>query len=195
MLILSICINQMPLLMSSWLMDMSTVAAFQVALKLSSIVAIVITAVNTVTAPLFAAYNINNQNCELKRLYINSTFFVVTFTIPVIICLFSFSTFFMGIFGELYKEYHTLLQILLIGQVCNVLTGPLACLLTMTGKYSIVIYSNVLNVIVILLGYVLSIFFESYEIFLFSISIGMVVSNLFMFRSVFGNLFIPESVK
>lgn len=194
-MLLSISINQMPLIISSRLMEISDVAAFQVAIKLSSLVAIVITAVNTIVAPIFASFNINCQYEELKKLYVKSTLFIITLTLPVIILFFIYSKFFMGLFGDIYEEHHSILEILLIGQLFNVITGPLACLFTMIGKYRVVINSNVLNVFFVFLGYILSSLFTAPTVFVFSISLGIAASNILMFFVFLRKVFFIKAAK
>ncbi|MDX5050925.1 MATE family efflux transporter [Vibrio cholerae] len=180
-LLLSVAINQVPLILSSSIMGMTSVAAFQVALKLSGLVSIVVTAVNTLVAPVCASLYTRNDHVSLKKLYLNSTLFIILITLPVICVLYLFSGYFMALFGEGYSDYYMFLKVLLIGQIFNVLTGPVACFLTMMGFYKNIIYSNLINAIIISFGYFFSLYSESEIYYTFTISIGLAISNIFMF--------------
>jgi O-antigen/teichoic acid export membrane protein len=58
---------------------------------------------------------------------------MLLFATPVLIIMLCVPHFFMGLFGEEYKQAAPLLQILIIGQFINVITGSVGFLLNMSG--------------------------------------------------------------
>ncbi|MCD9477282.1 MATE family efflux transporter [Photobacterium phosphoreum] len=180
LLLLSILINQMPLILSTIVLNSNEIAILQVALKVSASVGIVITAVNTVVAPIFSKLYSKNEILALKKLYVNSTIFILFITIPLLISIYFYSYDIMTWFGPNYSEYTIFLKILLIGQFFNVLSGPSACLLTMLGMYKKVIYGNLINAGFILIGLLISSIVSNINsMFILFISLGLLMSNIY----------------
>jgi O-antigen/teichoic acid export membrane protein len=80
-----------------------------------------------------------------------STRLILGLSIPTLLILAIFSSFFLGIFGEQYIVAKKALLILLLGQLFNSLCGPVAIYMNMTGKqnklHQILIFGFVTNLV------------------------------------------------
>lgn len=109
------------------------VAFFSVAQRIALLTSFVFMAVNLVVAPKFAAFQAKNDFAGIRRTALFSVRLLVCSVIPIIFLLLVFPEFLMGLFGEEFKQGAFILQILVIGQAVNVLTGPVGFILTMSG--------------------------------------------------------------
>ncbi|EGR1753101.1 hypothetical protein D3729_25620, partial [Vibrio parahaemolyticus] len=178
-LLLSIVINQLPMLLAGKLFSLVEVAALQIAIKLSAAAGIVVTAINTIVAPQFSFFSSRSKFDELKKVYVSSLGFVVLFTLPCILLFFLYSEEFMLYFGSEYGKYNLYLKLLLVGQVFNVVSGPSACFLTMVGNYNKVIIGNSVHSVFVIFGYFLANELDNSLVFIASMSLGLVLSNLY----------------
>jgi O-antigen/teichoic acid export membrane protein len=131
--------------------DFETVAYYSAAIKLTTIISLVLTSVNAVFAPKIAELYSNkdflNLNLNLKK----ATRLIFILTIPGIVLLAVFSTVFLSFFGEGYMQAKNALIILLLGQTVNALCGSVGVYMNMTGKQNtlqiILIISFLLNLV------------------------------------------------
>lgn len=108
-------------------------ALFTVAQKIAMLTSFVLIAVNLVVAPRFAASFASGNLKELKETaHFCSRLMLISAT-PVLVIMLLIPSFFLGLFGEEYKQAANLLQILVVGQFVNVATGSVGYLLNMTG--------------------------------------------------------------
>jgi len=120
------------------------VAFYSVAIKLTTIISLVLASVNTVYAPSFAEwYNRKNFN-GLRGGIKKSTQLIFLLTFPAILVVFLFSNRILGLFGEDYVMARSSLIVLLIGQAVNALCGSAGVYMNMTGKQ--VVFQRILLV-------------------------------------------------
>ena len=133
------------------------VAYFSVAQRISLLTSFVLIAVNLVAAPRFAASAKLGKTEELRTTSLLCSRIMICMATPVVLFMFFFAEFLMGVFGEEYVQAAHLLQILIIGQFINVITGSVGYLLNMTGHEkdmrNVVFFSGPLALI---LGFVLT---------------------------------------
>lgn len=110
------------------------VAFYSVAIKLTTVLSIVLASVNTVYAPSFAEWYSKNDLQSLKQGIKRATRLIFIFTFPAIVLVFLFSKMILGFFGPGYIEARWALIILLIGQAVNALCGSVGVYMNMTGK-------------------------------------------------------------
>jgi len=127
------------------------VAFYSVAIKLTTIISIVLASVNTVYAPSFSEwYNLKDFE-SLKNGIKKSTRLIFLLTFPAIIIVFLFSKFILGLFGTEYIVAQNSLWVLLVGQAVNALCGSVGVYMNMTGKQivfqRILIAAFVINII------------------------------------------------
>lgn len=109
------------------------VAYFSVAQRISMLTSFVLIALNLVAAPRFAASAKLGKTEELRTTSLFCSRIMVIVATPVVVFMFFFAELLMGLFGEEYIQAAYLLQILIIGQFINVITGSVGYLLNMTG--------------------------------------------------------------
>ncbi|MFT6905925.1 MAG: O-antigen/teichoic acid export membrane protein [Oleiphilaceae bacterium] len=109
------------------------VALFSVAQRISMLTSFVLVAVNLVAAPRFSACFSSGRLDELKNTALFCNRIMLIAATPVLLVMLFFPRFFLGLFGDEYQQATLLLQILVIGQFINVVTGSVGYLLNMTG--------------------------------------------------------------
>ena len=111
------------------------VGVYNVALRLSLALGLLLMAVNSVAAPGFAARVRLGDPAGLQRLARRATVMALVAGGPVALLLLVFPAAVMGLFGaDFALAGPTVLQVLVLGQCINLLTGPVAYLLTMSGN-------------------------------------------------------------
>ena len=110
------------------------VAFFSVAQRLALLTSFILVAVNLVVAPKFAALNAKNDIEGIRRTAVFSVRLLVISSMPILILMLLMPEFLMGLFGEQFKQGALTLQILVLGQAINVITGSVGFLLMMSGN-------------------------------------------------------------
>ena len=111
-----------------------SIAYYSVAVKLATVTALALMSVNIVVAPKIAEIYSTNDFEKLNKLINDSARIIFIISIPVLIILFVFSDFVLGLFGANYVLARDALLLLLGGQFFSSLCGPGAIYLNMTGK-------------------------------------------------------------
>lgn len=110
------------------------VAFYSVAIKLTTVLSLVLASVNTVYAPTFAEWHSLGDFKNLKAGIKRSTRLIFLLTFPAILIVFLFSNMILGFFGPDYTQAQNALWVLLIGQAVNALCGSVGVYMNMTGK-------------------------------------------------------------
>ena len=143
--------QSLDILMLTKFTDYETVAYYGSSVKLTFIIAIVLSSVNAVIAPQMANYFSAGKMDLLKENIKRGTKLIFIITFPMILILAIFPSFALGLFGEDYKIAKFALIILLFGQVINALCGSVGIYLNMTGKQKvfqkILISALILNIV------------------------------------------------
>lgn len=100
--------------------------------RVSSLLILVLVAINMVAAPKFSRAYHNNNNYELRKTSLQSSRLIFFFGIPLFILMFVFGEIILRFFGEEYVEGIFIYRIMLAGQFINVLSGSVGYLLNMT---------------------------------------------------------------
>ncbi len=111
------------------------IAIYNVALKLSMLTSIILSAVNTIAAPKFAEFFGKKDFSSLKETAYFSTKLIFWFSTPIVTILFLFPQKCLGLFGSDFKKGAIILIIMSAGQFINALTGSVGLILIMTGKH------------------------------------------------------------
>jgi O-antigen/teichoic acid export membrane protein len=131
--------------------DSATVGVYGVANRISSLTAFVLIAVNSVTAPRFAALHVQGQSQDLEKLAQQSAAWMLLAVAPVIFVLLAFPEWILQIFGKDFIEGAVMLQVLAIAQLVNVAVGSVGYLLMMTGYETLmrnnILISGILNLV------------------------------------------------
>lgn len=131
------------------------VALYSVAQRISMLTSFALIAINLVAAPKFAALSQKSDIAELRKISLLCSRLILAISIPMLICLLSFPGFILSFFGAEYIKADLILQVLVVGQFINVMTGSVNFLLNMTGHEnemrSIMIFSGVLALVLLIL--------------------------------------------
>jgi O-antigen/teichoic acid export membrane protein len=120
-------------------------AQLAVARNTSVLITFILTAVNYVSAPRFAAMYSQGKMEQLKRYARNATWLMTLIATPIVIFIWFFPEFIMSLFG---KDFHSgiwLLRVLAVGQYINVITGSVGYLLIMSGHEADMMNIRIIN--------------------------------------------------
>ena len=133
--------------------DDATVAFYALAVKLMTILSMIIVTVNITVSTKIAEYFSTKNNLEMCKILRNSSRLIFMLTLPVTILICMFSEDILGFFGGDYVAAREALLILMIGQgICSVF-GCAAVYLNMTGRQHIF---QVILVLAVLINFALN---------------------------------------
>jgi len=111
----------------------SEVGVYAAALRLALLVNFVLVAFNSILAPKFATMFHQKNIDEIEKLVAKSIMLMLVLTLPVFtVCIFM-PEYILQLFGAEFAIGSIALIILALGQLVNVMTGPVGILLLMTG--------------------------------------------------------------
>tara|TARA_B110000208_G_scaffold137577_1_gene166183 strand:+ start:159 stop:1466 length:1308 start_codon:yes stop_codon:yes gene_type:complete len=124
--------------------------------RLAVLLNIVMLGINSVFPPRFSYLHSVKDVKGLKGASRLSIFLCTIFSIPIISFSLVFPETLIGIFGEEFREYRVLVQIVAVAQIINVITGPMDLLLNMTGNEElccrIILISKLIGVIALFIA-------------------------------------------
>lgn len=106
---------------------------FGAATRVAMVVTLLLSSVNAVIAPRFAALHAQNKHDQIARTGRLFTLIVTVAASPVLLVMIFAGDEIMGLFGPDFRIGGTALAILAIGQAVNAMTGSVGYLLIMTG--------------------------------------------------------------
>ena len=115
------------------------VGVYNIALKLSNLIALPLTAINIIVAPKFAEHFENKD--QLQNIVTISTRLIFYTTLPIFLVIIIFGNFILSIFGSNFEQGYMALIIISCGALVNALSGSVGYFLQMTGKQ--VFYQNI----------------------------------------------------
>ena len=126
-----------------------SLANYTVAFRFSEILMMLYAVLNTVISPLYSKLYFNNEKHKLQILFTKSTRFIFLVHLPLIVAIYFFKNYLLGIYGEKYLTASPILDILLIRRFFELFVGPIGYMLAMTGHEKestiILIFCFVLN--------------------------------------------------
>ncbi len=129
----------------------SDVGIYNVCFKIASLAHIPLIAVNSIAAPKFSELYGKSDLLNLRLMVRQSTMFIFFLSLPILLPLVIFPTFFLNIFGSGFSIGKNTLLILVIGQFLNAVSGSVGIILNMTGKQkifqNIILSAAVLNIV------------------------------------------------
>ncbi|SON54764.1 stage V sporulation protein B [Hartmannibacter diazotrophicus] len=124
------------------------VGIFKAAERFAFIIASIGQSVSVTVAAKYALAHVEGNHRKLVTLAQGATLTTFLMTFPLILVLFVFSDFFMGLFGDEFSQKGEVLRILISGQLFASLSGGVFQLLGMTGNAYIVGRTSVISTIV-----------------------------------------------
>lgn len=132
--VLAVVLANSDTIILGWLRSPEEVGLYQVALRLSVLMLVLLGASNWVLAPWFARFHITGEKDRLQRVVTRTTRAIFAVTVVLYFVLVLRGEALLGIFfGDEFVEAYPLLLILGAGQLVNVASGPVVNLLAMTG--------------------------------------------------------------
>jgi O-antigen/teichoic acid export membrane protein len=110
------------------------VGIYNIALKLSALTAIILTAVNTIAAPKFAEAYENNDTDQLEQVVHHSTRMIFYGSLPILIIFLIIPGPILSIFGSEFTAGKYALILLSIGNFINAIAGSVGYFMQMTGS-------------------------------------------------------------
>ncbi len=154
--ILTLIIDWSDIIMLGIYRSASDVGYYNVAIRVGRLIAIILTAINTIAAPKFAEFWGKRDINGLIKVARQSTKLIFWITLPIFIFLFLFPELILSIFGKEFKIASLSLIILLTGFFFSAVCGSVGMILQMTGHQ--VYHQNIIfigAIINILLNYFL----------------------------------------
>jgi O-antigen/teichoic acid export membrane protein len=118
---------------SSLYIDETEIAFLAVATRIALIVPMVLTAVNMVVSPKFAALHHSGDTQKTEEVLTKSLKLLAVVSSGIFLVIVFFGSNVLEIFGTQYTQAAGILTILVCGQLVNALTGPSGKLLMMSG--------------------------------------------------------------
>ena len=154
--VLGVVLGNSDTIILGWLRSPDEVGLYQVALRLSGLMLVLLAASNWVLAPWFSRFHVTGEKDRLQSVITRTTraIFAATLVLYLIVVLWGEAL--LGIFfGEKFIESYPILLILGVGQLVNVASGPVVSLLAMTGGQVLLAWSvaaiAILNIILCML--------------------------------------------
>jgi O-antigen/teichoic acid export membrane protein len=172
-----------------------TTAQFQIALRISFLVALPLVVINSICSPIIALYIKRNLNSKLSELLQISSLLGTILSILLIVFLLIFKDMIFSIFGDVYIVETSVLMLLFLGHLINVLSGSVGRTLTLSGN-GWVHFKN--SIIAIILSIVLAIFLIPQNFIIgaaISTSLAIIIKNLlgvFYVHRLFGFISLPN---
>jgi O-antigen/teichoic acid export membrane protein len=113
--------------------DAAEVGIYGIAMRVALLTAFILSAINVVVAPQFAALHAEGNTAALRRLAQQSAFWTLVAAAPAILVLMLVPDLILQIFGPQFADGAWTLRILALGQLINVATGSAGVLLVMSG--------------------------------------------------------------
>ena len=118
--------------------DLEQVAVYSVAKKIAMSISLLLVAVNSILGPKLSVFLKEKRKDELILLLKNTFFLLISYAVLVLGCVISFDKEILLFFGTEFSANTEVLQILLIGQFVNIITGPVGYILIMNGNEKLI---------------------------------------------------------
>jgi O-antigen/teichoic acid export membrane protein len=114
--------------------DEASVGLYAAALRLALLINFLIIAFNSILAPNFAALYQQKQLAQIETLARQSVLLMLALTLPIAALFIFFPGLVLSIFGSEFSQAATALILLSLGQLVNIISGPVGIMLQMTGE-------------------------------------------------------------
>ena len=129
----------------------SQIGIYNVAVKISMFSSIILFSINSIVAPKISEFFNQKNFVELNKIIKASSKLMFFLTIPILILILFFSEFILRLFGEQFILGSLCLNILIAGQLINVLCGSVGYILNMTEYQNIfkwiIVFTVIMNVV------------------------------------------------
>lgn len=119
------------------------VSGYSVAMRISIAVSIVHSAAASVVGPQMSIASAAGQVARLKRVCHQTSVMITAITWPALVTMMVLAPLCMAVFGQEYRDFASVLRILLVGQLVAAVIGHSGTVLVMSGHYSSARWSSV----------------------------------------------------
>jgi len=186
--ILNFAMQWIDTLMLGYFRNASEVGVYGVALRIAALGPIFLAAFATVFAPMISGLHSDKRINELELLFKFITKWILTLSLPFLLLLLFFSHDLLTLFGNEFLLGKDALVILIIGQIINVITGPVYYMLIMSGRSRVALFNSL---VFCFIGIILNLtLIPKYGILGAAIAnaVSVALSNLIMLVQVYGFL-------
>lgn len=131
---LNLCVSWAGVLALGFWHESTQVGLYSTAYRTAALISFVLVAVNTISAPTFAALHEHGDVDGLERLARATAKLMTIAASPLLLVLIVVPEWIMGLFGAEFRAGAMALTIMAVGQFINVATGSVGYLLAMTGR-------------------------------------------------------------
>jgi O-antigen/teichoic acid export membrane protein len=126
--------THLDILMIGVYMEEFDVGIYSIVVKILLIYSIIMGSVNSIVAPKFSHYYNTGNLLKLKEISKNSSKILLYIAIPLTLVIIINGRGILKLFGEAYADAYLILCVLVVGQLINLLSGPVGYFLNMTGN-------------------------------------------------------------
>ena len=102
-------------------------------------------AFSTMFAPVISELITRSRQGDLAELYTKVTRWTIMLSLPIFLPLMIFPSYVLKVFGPQFTVVSGSLIILTIGQLINILTGPVGVMIIMSGRSGLELFNNLLS--------------------------------------------------
>jgi O-antigen/teichoic acid export membrane protein len=130
-----ISLSRADMLILGSVLEMADVGQYAAATRLAMLITFVLTAVNTIAAPMLAsAYHSEHRATDFSAVFYRAALWSSLGALPIFAILFFWPDTLLGLFGAQFVRGSSLVRILAVGQFVNATTGPVGYALLVSGN-------------------------------------------------------------
>lgn len=114
--------------------SVADVGVFRTAWLVASLVSLVVTTFDTVAGPRIAAAHRVGDRAGIRRIMRQSVVTMAALSAPLLLVMLAAPAWLLGLFGAEFTAGATALRLLALGQIVNIVAGPVGAMLLMTGN-------------------------------------------------------------
>jgi O-antigen/teichoic acid export membrane protein len=118
--------------------DSAEVGMYAVAQRLAFLPGLLLIAVNSIVAPMFAGFYQNRDMASLERVARGAASLMAVVALPFVAALVLLPGSLLAMIGDDFRGGAAVLAVLAIGQYLNIATGSVGCVLMMTGRERVI---------------------------------------------------------
>jgi len=120
--------------MISYYLDEHQVGIYSAIIKLSLGITFILASVNNYILPNVSKAYCSNEISQLVKIYHDSIKLIIVITLPILMIMLLFPSFFLGLFGEDFEDYTNVYYVILLMNFIFVLIGPVVNILNMINQ-------------------------------------------------------------
>ena len=151
---------------------------FRVAMQVATALPIITIGIFSVFSPQIGAAHAREDYATIARLARSATLLSTVLVIPCGVLVLLLAPQALAFIGPEFREGSTVLQVLIIGQICYVCTGPSGLVLAMTGNERINLMLTIVSLVALLVGLPLAAQYSGLLAMVITMSVILVLRNI-----------------